>query len=298
MLKTVLEDIKCFLETSTYTIQTRASYGYVLRRFTAWLCVAGRQDIELIDPPTVGRFLEAQGWGSNLRRLAITALKAFVKWRYGPEHPALALRLPRDDSPPQRTLEAGDVEDLLISFDTTTPLGWRNLCIVGLALETGIRSSEICGLLLDHLDLRHQHFYSRAKGDTWREGVFSHYMAACLDTWITARKSIARPGVRQVFVGVSGIKPGTPLTPGGLRAIFRGIARNAGLPALSPHDLRRTMACMYTESGAPTCTVQLLGGWKTINMVVRYTRAMRPMTRDVERYSPVLNVLGSMKLSS
>jgi integrase len=82
------------------------------------------------------------------------------------------------------------------------------------------------------------------------------------------------------------------MTPGGLRANFRKYGIRSEIGALSPHDLRRTMATLLVDAGAPTRLVQELGAWSDVRMVERYTRNLK--ADQIEKYSPLVR---SMKLS-
>lgn len=294
MLESMFHDYTAFLDASNYSDATRSSYEWCLKCLDAWV------DEHSLDPASLypsdfKRFLDCHEWGNNMRRLVSNATKSFVRWRYGSSHPVLAFKAPRDDAPPQRTLSAEQVDCLLPTFDTTKPIGWRNLSIISLILETGLRETEVCNLLLENLDLAGQGVHALTKGSKWRHCVFSAITASYLDIWLDARRRYVRIGVKTLFVSVSGLTQGHPLTPGGLRAIFRRMAHKAGLPALSPHDLRRTMACLYSQAGLPDRTIMLLGGWKSIGTFIRYTRTLQPRVEDVERFSPVVK---SMELET
>jgi len=290
----MLQHVHQFLDQSDYARSTCGSYGYVLKRLSDWLD-SHQLDVAGLDPTTFRQFLRDQEWGNNLQRLASNATRAFFRWHFGDQHPLLAYAPPKDNSGPQRTFDLDQVFEILLTFDTSRPTGWRNLAIVVLIFETGLRSSEICALRLRYLDLKRRTVAVIAKGGQWRQAVFSQYVASCLDTWLQARSQIACPGVDTVFISVRGRQPGRPLTPAGLRAIFQRIGKRADLPGFSPHDLRRTMAVCYHEAGASTRAIQLLGGWATIGMVVRYTRALSATVKDVDRYSALPELFGLKK---
>lgn len=86
-----------------------------------------------------------------------------------------------------------------------------------------------------------------------------------------------------------GKTPGQKMTRHGLRKLFSYWGKAADVGRLSPHDLRRTMATLLTEAGAPSRLVQELGGWSDIRMVERYTRAIQPS--QIEKYSPIRSIM-------
>lgn len=288
-----MEDfINLFLAESSYADSTRESYRYALSRLAAWLGENGLS----FDDVTVAiynRFLNSHGWSNNGKRMYGAALRAFYKWLGRPNHPIFTQTLPPDDAKPGRVLDQNDLRDLLASFDTTTALGWRNLAMLALMAETGLRASEVCRLEMSRLDMRHSKFSVQVKGKRrgerkWREGIFSEDVSRFLEVWLSERPKVARRECKSVFVSIGGKKPGTQMTRGGLKAIFRRFGERAEIGKLSPHDLRRTMAVLLIERGAPTRLVQVLGGWDDIQMVERYTRTLRPS--QIDRYSPIREI--------
>ena len=242
------------------------------------------QPPEALDLASVRGWLSARGWQGSSRYLAACALRAFVRWCYGEGHPVLALRVHRPRSRAQRTLTLDQARKLILSIDTARRSGLRNLALVTLMLDTGFRAAEVCALKIERLDLERRTAWAIVKGGDWGEGAFSEYTAACLEAWLAVRKKIARPGVANVFIGCE-TSVGKPLTPGGLRSIFRKLGEKAGLGLISPHDLRRTFCTLALEGGAPTRIVQEAGRWKSLEMVTLYSRALA--AHAIDPYSPV-----------
>lgn len=165
--------------------------------------------------------------------------------------------------------------------------------MIALISETGLREVEICMLELDHINLEGQRLNAYVKGRKWRQCVFSAITACYLDIWIAARKECAVSGCPYVFVSVNGKTKGRHLTPGGMRANFRKMGIRSEIGKLSPHDLRRTMATLLIENGAPTRLVQVMGGWEDIRMVERYTRNLK--TESIDEFSPVVRAMRLVK---
>lgn len=52
---------------------------------------------------------------------------------------------------------------------------------------------------------------------------------------------------------------------------FRAALQHAGIASFRWHDLRRhTWASWHVQNGTPLPVMQQLGGWKTLEMVMRY----------------------------
>jgi integrase/recombinase XerD len=287
----MVKEIQRFLKTSTLADTTKELYRHYLEMLAEWMETQALPPVELDAEEFIDFLGEHPAWSDSTQHSAACAAKSFYRWRYGPGQPIEAVKVKRRDPGPQRTLETDQVNQLLASLNTTTREGIRNLAIVTLALDTGLRNAEICRLEVDYLDLRRCHLDVVIKGGKWDEAVFSDYTASCLGTWLTGREYIALPKVQTVFVGIKGRTPGRPLTPPGLRCIFRAMGFRSEIGLISPHDMRRTMATIATEIGAPSRTVQKAGRWSNIDMVERYTKRLKQ--KAFRKYFPVSYVMGA-----
>jgi integrase len=52
--------------------------------------------------------------------------------------------------------------------------------------------------------------------------------------------------------------------------MFKRACKKAGLANFRFHDLRHTWASWHAQAGTPLTKLQALGGWRTIQMVMRY----------------------------
>lgn len=229
-------------------------------------------------------WLDSHGWGSSSRYIAYQAIKQFLRWQYGAHHPALSLRLKRKESPPGRVLDLERAQQLMAIHDTSTPKGWRDLAIVSLMLDTGMRCSEVCSLQLKRLDIRHCRLDVIVKGGKWSPRVYSEHTAAYLTTWLQHREAIADPKCETVFCSIGGNTPGRKLTRNGMICIFRYWGEKVGFH-VSPHDIRRTMASLSTRLGAPEDIVMKAGGWHDPEVFRRYTVGVTQ--EDFRRWFPV-----------
>lgn len=254
---------------SEYTLRT---YGYQLHLLEAWLREKGLDFIDLT-PTLFNTYLQEHQWQPNSRYTAFCAARSFVRWAHGEQHPLLAHRLKRPVTT-QRTLRIEQVRKILAYLDGLTSLqGIRNASIIALMLDTGLRAFEVCRLQIDNLDTERRIAYVVGKGNkggyvTWGEGAHTRLLR-----WLDVREAVVSQGTSTVYVSVSGKRPGTPLTPEGLRSVFAKIGRAVGIH-FSPHDLRRTFATLSLQKGANTRQVQVLGRWTDIRMVERYSQAL------------------------
>ena len=251
-------------------------YRWSLERFADWLRANGLRHDE-VSRRQLLEWLNTYGWSQSTKHNAACALRLFYRHLVGAENsPAEGVRIRRPQPRAQRTLTEDEVQRLLASLDTSTETGARNLSIITLMIDTGLRANELCSLHVEHVNPLERTLDVRIKGGDWHRSVFGEYAASCLDTWLGVRRWVAGLGVPFLYVGIGGKTAGQKMTVTGLRATFYKLARKAGIPLFSPHALRRTYATLATRYGEPKRTVQVNGGWKTPDMVDRYTMHIRP----------------------
>lgn len=284
-----LDDVERWLSSCTYSANTIDRY----RRALAAL-LADHPDPSILGPDELRAWLGSQGWGSSMQWITFNAARGFLRYRFGAEHPALSLRIARQEAPPQRVLRIPQIRKLLSSFDTSTAKGKRDLCMAGLMLDCGLRVSEVCRLEISRVsydpDLEAYLLQVIVKGGKWATRSFSAYTAAWYTDWLAARAEIVTQWTGRdrgrVFVGIGGNTPGCPMTRHGVQKIVKYWGEQAGIGKLSPHDLRRSMASVATLLGAPEDIAMKGGGWKSSAVFRRYTVGVN--AADMKPYFPTV----------
>src|SRR5512139_456948 len=227
---------------------TCAAYEWELRHFEHW-AQQHALDVLTVSKADIARYLAdrrvlQQASDATVRR-SINALRAFYKFQFGSKSPARTIKPPSVKRRKQRTLNWKQALDVMAACDTSNALGRRNLAIICLGLDSGLREAELCRLSVTQLDLAAFRLTVRVKGGNDGDGIFGPHTVAAISSWLADRPLYAVPGVDEVFVSIGGDTPGRAITPSGLRCIFRRIGRQAGLEqGFSPHDLRRSFATM------------------------------------------------------
>lgn len=272
------------LHAEGYSPATAKSYRWHLDHLLKFL----NKDIGQIGPRDLKAYLAHQrhnGWGDATSKMAINAMQSFFARSVGKKRsPAAGLKAPRPKVKLHRTLSIEQAMNVMASCETSNAIGQRDLALICLLLDAGLRSAEVCALQLANVDLLERRLLARVKGDRWQSKVFSVYTAMQLRQWIVARERVARPETKTLFVSM-GCNIGRPLTSNGLRVIFRRIGRRAGLERFSPHDMRRSFATLMIKFGASTRIVQVQGGWENLELLQRYTQALE--LADAEPFFPV-----------
>ncbi len=229
-----------------------------------------------LDANLIGAFLnhlEAERGVSvrtrNARLTAIRSLFHFGSYRH-PEHAALISRVLA--IPPKRTdraivtyLNDEEMEALLAAPDRSTRLGRRDQTLMMLALETGLRVSELTGLTCASAELGSgAHVRCHGKGRKERITPLRRETRRMLRAWLDERNGA----------------PGDALFPGpkGGRlsrdAIRRLVKRHVAIAAtvcpslaakdISPHVLRHSCAMNLLRNGVDTATIALWLGHEDV----------------------------------
>jgi len=274
-------NVEKFLIEGGYSKATQETY----RRFLDDL--VSIPDLQNLDAVGLLNFFDRPQWGNSMRYVAVSASRSFLRWRYGSQHSALSARIKRRKAKRQRSLTAEQLSLLLVSFDTSTQKGARDLAIASLAVEARLRVSELARLKLSNIDLEAGTLQVVVKGGEWGDGVFSPTVANIISAYLARRKP--KDGDDHLFLSVQKPHAGRGMKVTGIKALVRRWGERVGFK-ISPHDFCRTFAVLSTENGAPSRVVQKAGRWANIDMVVRYTENIEQ--EAIRPYLPVERLLG------
>jgi len=253
---------------------TVRTYRYQLQRLEEWL---GQNNLDFgsLTPEVFKKYLDEHSWKQNTQHTISCAARSLVRWAYGSQHPLLQERNIKSAVSPQRTLDQQQIRQILDYLRRQQkPHSIRNLSMITLMLDSGARVSEICRLQIEHIKPDKRIAYVLGKGGQWGYIAWGKTAAKYLEEWLRVRGEIVANSddPATLYVSLNTSRP-APMTPAGVRSIFRRIGKKAGVN-FSPHDLRRTFATLSLAMGANTRQVQLLGRWKDIRMVERYSQAL------------------------
>jgi len=235
-----------------------------------------RLALEDLDAELIGAFLnhlEVERRGSvrtrNARLTAVRSLFNFAAYRH-PEHAALIQRVLA--IPPKRTdkavvtyLTEDEAAALLDAPDRASRTGRRDHALLLLALETGLRVSELTGLTCPDVRLgAGAHVRCHGKGRKERITPLRREARAVLRSWLDERGGSADDAL---FPGPRGNKLSRDAVR---RLVERHMATAAAAcPSLTskevtPHTLRHTCAMNLLRHGVDTATIALILGHEDV----------------------------------
>ena len=214
----------------------------------------------------------------NARLAAIRALFRYAALRH-PEHAAsiarvLAIQPKRFERAIVNSLSETEVAALLATPDITRWVGRRDRTLLLLAVQTGLRLSELIDLRLGDLHLgTGAHVVCHGKGRKDRVTPLTSTTVRVLREWLAERHA-------ELTTPLFPTRSGNPLSRDAVEhrlAIYSRIAAHA-CPSLvtknvTPHTLRHTAAMRLLEAGVDTTVIALWLGHEHVDTTAIYLHA-------------------------
>jgi site-specific recombinase XerD len=252
-----------------------------------------------LDAPLIGAFLqhlEAERGNSirtrNARLAAIHSLFAYAALRH-PEHAAsiqrvLAIPAKRFDRELVTYLTEPETDALLAACDRSTWTGRRDHTMFLLAVQTGLRVSELIGLTCADLVLdRGAHVHCVGKGRKERRTPLLPATVAVLKVWLAERGGYS---IDPLFPTSTGRKLSRDAVEHRVAKHTANAAKQCRSLAVKPvtaHTLRHTAAMRLLLSGVDITVIALWLGHENIATSQIYLHAdMTQKQRAIERTRP------------
>jgi site-specific recombinase XerD len=164
------------------------------------------------------------------------------------------------------------VEPLIVEEVTTflqSLRRYRDLAIVYIMLLCGLRSREV--LLLDVPDVSFEHNRLRIHGKGSKDR-FLPMPLTVLDA-LGSYLRLERPkdcAHQRLFVVLQGNRRGQPMTPAGLRSLFRYRRSKLHVAKANPHRLRHTFGSDMARAGVRLPTLQKMMGHSSSSSTLQY----------------------------
>jgi site-specific recombinase XerD len=198
---------------------------------------------------------------------------------------------PMDRIPPPRLPDVlqphylpDDLKKVLAACPATSrdQLALRNRAMLLTLVDSGMRTSELCGARVDDLDLRALSLVVRQpKGGRERAVGLGGIAAQSIERYLRRRQT-ATPFL---FASANG----RPLNYNAVHQVIHRLFQAAGVSFNGLHGLRRTWAMAFLDAGGDPADLQTLAGWTSPAMLRRYTRATERerALKAHRRFSPV-----------
>jgi len=300
---------------SAHTLRT---YGAALDRFTTFMEERGRS----LEPREISRE-DVGAWMDHLERQGLSRGSRITYWAalgaafgfladdgvidFVPMRKRDRPEITPDDERPVQPLRPADIDRLLHSVRGSDFDGRRDELIFRLLLSTGVRLSELTGILLDDLDedraeIRVYGKGSRGRGRKRRTVTYGDDTARALRAYLRKRREHRYSEAEIDLAGEHDeTRTGSPLLLGrlgpltgtGVYHIVTRRAEAAGLGHLHPHQFRHTAIDLQLRNGASDSDTMRLAGWNSTRMLGRYAAA-HATERAIRNYRDPMDGLESM----
>lgn len=223
------------------------------------------------------------------------SVRSFFNWcnrRLGLPRPDLDLRKPKYQLPEVSPFTQEQIAKLFAyaannyadgetrKYKMHRPTGLRDVAILSILTETGVRLGELCRMKAQDLDkdgtLMVRPFGSSRKSKPRMVYLGKH---ARFHVWqyLATREDI---NLDDALV---------PLDPKRIRALLHSLGQRAGVDNVHPHRFRHTFALEYLRNGGDVFTLQRLLGHSTLDMVQHYLAIVETDKRNALRTASPLD---------
>ncbi|MDQ3690003.1 MAG: tyrosine-type recombinase/integrase [Chloroflexota bacterium] len=203
--------------------------------------------------------------------IAFRSVRPFFRWLVDEDEidrsPMDKMKTPTPPQNPPAVLRADDIGLLLAVCKGPDFISRRDLAILSLMLDTGIRRGELAGMTVGDLNLSQMVAFVEATTSKSRRGravAFGPSTAKAITRYLRHPKA---PHAPQDALWRA--RTGLPLTGNEIYHTVRRRAEQAGI-RVHPHQLRHTWASHMLGAGHSEGDVMALGGWASRDMLSRY----------------------------
>ena len=225
----------------------------------------------------------------------VRTLKAFFAWlereEYLPANPMAKMPIPKAQTKIIDTFSGDQINRLLDVCHRSNGSSHRNLSIMLLLLDSGIRVSEAVGINLADVNLAEGHVKIKvAKGSRERMVPIGSIVQKSLWKYVNHyRPQPLTQTVTKLFLNDRGL----PLTKNGIQQMLRRYGSRAGIAGVrcSPHTFRHTFAKNYLLNGGDIFSLQKILGHSSLASVRLYLNLFATdIKKQHMRFSPVDNL--------
>lgn len=289
-LSALLTSWEYALEAQNKAPTTIEMYTRVARRFIAFLSEHQLPaDAEGVEAEHVRRFLisEKNRAGVSTSASAHTYLNVWWNWIIAAEERSTFSPVLKADRPhvPQKVREYLADEEMVALLDTCKVpapkdaslrvkalrdfVNRRDLAILMILFDNGMRVSGLTGLHVDDVDLRGKRLRIRLKGGDEHWAPIGSKVVVAIDRYLRIRATRHTADSPNLWLGLRG-KSIRGMTVSGVQKMLAARGEQAGVPGVHPHLFRGTATHNLLKDGASDSDVQSIMGWKDPAMVRHY----------------------------
>ena len=281
---------------------TIRNYDHYLKTFSSWSKISSPSKINLNLVRKYRLYLNRykDDKGNSLKAATqsyyVIALRSFLKYLAKRDIKTLAAEKVELPKIPERSiefLEPAELDKLLSSPNIHKLKGIRDRAILETFFSTGLRISELVSLNRDTINLSHNEFTVRGKGDKPRVVFLSDNAKSWLKKYLEKRHDNFKPlfinppkETKKGKIQQKEIKDlnAKRLTPRSIQRIVKKYAMLAGINKnITPHVLRHSFATDLLRNDADIRSVQAMLGHANITTTQIYTHVTDKGLREIHK---------------
>lgn len=192
------------------------------------------------------------------------SVQARTPLRFGQFSRSFGLRL-RQPQQIVLPLRVEEISRFWSSFRT-----YRDFSLVGLMLFNGLRSHETIRLQMEDLRLSEAQIFVQGKGNRQRVLPLADDIIQVLKRYLEFERPSSVSA--SLFLSLKGPQRGRPMTPAGLRSLFRHHRRTCDIPHARPHRFRHTFGSDMIRAGVSLPALMRLMGHSQIHTTMIYVQ--------------------------
>lgn len=147
---------------------------------------------------------------------------------------------------------------------------FRDLSLIALMLYDGLRSQEVLAIQLEHLHLTEAQLRVHGKGNRERLLPVPPDTIQALEHYLHLERPLTNSPY--LFVSLKGRQRGQPMTPAGLRSLFRHHRCQSKIVQANPHRFRHTFGADMVRAGISLPALMHLMGHSHIHTTMLYVQ--------------------------
>lgn len=230
------------------------------------------------------RFLRDKNLSMTTIHTYANSLKVFFRFLYKNSYMKVNLAdtivLPRSYKTEPNILNPDIILKIINEYDVNDVIACRNILILILAFDCGLRRSEICRLKIEDFMFDSNVFKVSGKGNKNRIVPISETLAFYLEKYLSFRENTNGSLLLT--------KDEKNLTSYAISSLFRRIKKKYKLSKFNPHLLRHSYATLFLLNGGDSLALQRLLGHTTLTMTNRYVHLAQSLKiAEQKKYSPL-----------
>ena len=222
------------------------------------LCIGRLIENHALTADSINKFLTNLNCNDGGKLSYYRAIRAFCNWLvrndYLKDNPIRKVDTPRPPKPILPSLIVEQVRYLINQADNL-----RDKCIISLFADSGMRLNELATIKPDNIDWAEYTITIWGKGNKERKAPFTERTAILLREWLSNNKH------SENIWGTNRRK---------IQWMLYALEKKTGLKC-NAHTFRRTFASNLHRLGMDIEHIMRLGGWESLDMVIRYTRSIK-----------------------